>query len=87
MGWMELLSKLVTRPVAFPKISMLFFTARRSSRFGAIKMAASSAYSEVLSFIEASGKSMRMPFEAAKLRIRCSGSMARMKSMGDKGSP
>jgi hypothetical protein len=62
-------------------------TASRSSFSGFIKMAVSSAYKEVLHLAAAGGRGVRVPCYVAKSRRRCKGSMARMKSMGDRGSP
>jgi hypothetical protein len=85
IGWIELFSRLVIKPEAQPKACRMSLTAMRSSLEGLIKIAAASAYREVLSFVVVSGMGERIPFLAARSRIRCSGSMARMNNIGERG--
>jgi hypothetical protein len=87
IGWIELFSRLVTKPEAQPKACRMSLTARRCSLEGLIKITASLAYREVLSFAVVSGMGERIPFLAARFRIRCSGSMARMNNIGERGLP
>jgi hypothetical protein len=86
-GWIELFSRLVTKPEVQPKACRMSLTAMRPSLEGLIKIAASSAYREVLGFAVVSGMGEMISFLAARSRIRCSGSMARMNNIRERGSP
>jgi hypothetical protein len=52
-----------------------------------MKIAASSAYMDVLHFAVARGSCVRTLRPVARLSSRCNGSIARMKSMCESGSP
>jgi len=58
-----------------------------SSFVGFKKMAASSAYREALHLAMVEGSGDIAPFWVASSSIRCKGSMARIKSISDRGSP
>ena len=75
------------RPEKFPNAWRTVLIASRSSFMGLMKMSASSAYMEILHLAAAEGKGERIPCCVANSSSRCRGSMARMKSMGDRGSP
>jgi hypothetical protein len=61
-------------------VDVLFF-------FGFTKIAASSAYMDVLHFAATRGSCVRTLWLVARSKNRCNGSMAKMKSIGDSGSP
>ena len=61
--------------------------ASTSSLIGLMNMAASSTYMEVLYFAAISGRGIRITCCVAKSSKRWRGSIAKMKSMGESGSP
>ena len=75
------------KPKILPNSCKMVVVASRSSLSGLMKIAASSAYMEVLHLATGRGKAVRTPCCVAMSSRRCSGSMARMNSMGDRGSP
>ena len=62
IGWIDLFSKFVTRPVMLlPNISNISLTACSSFWFGCMKIAAASAYREVLYFVIVRGSDVSTP--------------------------
>jgi len=70
-----------------PNSCRMVVVASRSSLVGLMKIAALSAYIEILHLAAARGSLERTPCCVAMSINRCSGSMARMKSMGERGLP
>jgi hypothetical protein len=70
-----------------PNSCRMVVVASSSSLVGLMKIAASSTYIEVFHLAAARGSLERTPCYVAMSISRCSGSMARMKSMGERGSP
>ena len=70
IGWIDLFSKFVTRPVMLlPNISNISLTACSSFWFGLMKIAASSTYREVLNFVVVRGSGVSTPCRVARSRI------------------
>jgi len=87
IGWTELFSILMWSPEMLPKAWRTTWVAAMSSFVGFKKMAASSAYREALHLAMVEGSGDIAPFWVASSSIRCKGSMARIKSIGDRGLP
>uniref|UniRef100_A0A0A9HGG9 Uncharacterized protein n=1 Tax=Arundo donax TaxID=35708 RepID=A0A0A9HGG9_ARUDO len=79
--------KFVLRPEAVPKMDSSSWTILMSSFFGLTKIAASSAYMLVRILAALCCIDCSCPASVAKSNNRCRGSIARMKSMGNRGSP
>jgi hypothetical protein len=70
-----------------PNYCKMVVMVSRSSFRGFMNIAASSAYMHVLHLAAAKGRLDRTPCCVAISNRCCSGSMVRMNSMGDRGSP
>jgi hypothetical protein len=77
----------ICRPETEPNACRIAVVASRSSLSGLMKIAASSAYMDVLHLDADSGKAVSAPCCVAMSNRRCNGSMARINNMGDRGSP
>jgi hypothetical protein len=84
---MELFCKFIWRHEKFPNASKIALIASTSSLSRLMKIAASSAYMEVLHLAAGEGKGVMIPCWVAKSSRRYKGSMAKIKSMGERGSP
>ena len=87
MGYTALLLIFVNSPDAVPKQERMCMVSWTSSLVGFRKMAASSAYRLSLSLAEDRVNGVRSPSLVANSNNLCSGSIARMNNIGDKGSP
>lgn len=87
IGATEDFPKLMQSPVAFPKLSSRRSRLSISWREGSAKIMASSAYRQVLRGPILPGRGVSMPSSSALSRRQWRGSMARMKSKGERGSP
>jgi hypothetical protein len=85
---MELFCKFIWRHEKFPNASRIALIASTSSLSQLMKIAASSAYMEVLHLAAGEGKGDMIPCWVAKSSRCYKGSMAKIKkSMGERGSP
>jgi hypothetical protein len=75
------------RPEHSPKKFSILYNRWSSDDAGSEKIAASSAYSEHLSCADFGRTGLSTPFCAANSIIHCNGSMARINSNGESGSP
>ena len=87
IGYTALLLMLVSSPETAPKVVRMCKVSWTSSLAGFKKMAASSAYKLSLSLADLLVIGESAPSLVAKSNSRWSGSIARMNSIGDKGSP
>jgi hypothetical protein len=75
------------KPEILPNSCRMVMVASRSSLSVLMKIVASSTYMEVLHLAADKGKAVRTPCYVAMSSKCCSGTMARMNSMGDRGPP
>ena len=85
--WTVLFRRFMCRPDTVLNSCRMVVVASRSSLVGLMKIAALLAYIEILHLAAARGSLERNPCCVAMSINRCSGSMARMKSMGERGLP
>lgn len=87
MGNISVFDMLILSPEHSPKKFSILCRCSISKPVGAAKMAASSAYKEHQRLAALGNTGDRIPWSATSWMIRCNGSMASMKSIGDNGSP
>lgn len=81
------LDTFVMRPLASPKSCKSAELVTISSFWGLAKMPMSSAHKEILQRTERAPTGRRRPHSSARRRMTWRGSMAKMKSSGERGSP
>lgn len=87
IGKISVLATFVWRPKTCAKKFRSFERVVSSVASGLVKTATSSAYKEQRNLLRLLSNGERMEAPSAALRIQWKGSMARIKSIGDRGSP